>query len=142
MQVRDSDTANLRTSIFASMIAAGHAPVRQRRSDSMYKSTNRMQQRITLARARLDARLVTGTMVAVPWLSTGSHMLRILSHRRALALLRASALLMLSAGLASAQEQEADAGRIRQRVVMDSARIAALYVSNDPSDHPVANYAA
>ena len=69
-------------------------------------------------------------------------MLRILSHRRALALLRASALLMLSAGLASAQEQEADAGRIRQRVVMDSARIAALYVSNDPSDHPVANYAA
>lgn len=108
----------------------------------MYESTNRMQQRNLCARARIDARLVTGLPVAVPPLTTGSHMLRIPSHRRALALLRASALLVLSAGLASAQEQEADAGRTRQRVVMDSARIAALYVSNDPSDHPVANYAA
>jgi dipeptidyl aminopeptidase/acylaminoacyl peptidase len=56
-------------------------------------------------------------------------------------LLRAAALLPIAVGLASAQDQQPDTARPRQRVTMDSARIAALYVSNQPADHPVADYA-
>ena len=48
-----------------------------------------------------------------------------------------AALLALAARSATAQQEP----RVRQRVEMDSARIAALYVSNKPSDHPSADYA-
>jgi len=54
-----------------------------------------------------------------------------------------AAVLTMWASVASAQEQETGAGaaRQRQRVVMDSTRIAALYVSSNPADHPPADYA-
>ena len=69
-------------------------------------------------------------------------MLRLPADRRITALRRAIAVLLLPVGMAAAQETESDAARPRQRVVMDSARVAALYVSNDPADHPVGSYAA
>jgi len=67
---------------------------------------------------------------------------RFLSAGRAHALLCPAALLMISVSVASAQEQESEGARPRQRVVMDSTRIAALYVSSNPADHPLADYAA
>jgi Prolyl oligopeptidase family len=60
---------------------------------------------------------------------------------RSSVLRRTAALLVLAAGVAAAQDQEPDTARPRQRVVMDSARMVALYVSKDPGDHPVADYA-
>ncbi|MCC6243711.1 MAG: S9 family peptidase [Gemmatimonadaceae bacterium] len=52
--------------------------------------------------------------------------------------LRAASLaLCLTAAPLFAQTEQ----RPRQRVVMDSARMAQLYVSNDPADHPAADYA-
>lgn len=56
--------------------------------------------------------------------------------------LRAAAVLTLAASTATAQETESESSRPRQRVVMDSARIAALYVSRNPADHPTADYAS
>jgi dipeptidyl aminopeptidase/acylaminoacyl peptidase len=69
-------------------------------------------------------------------------MLRSLFVRRAPWPARAAALLVASAQLVLAQETESGGSRTPQRVVMDSARVALLYVSNDPADHPPGNYAA
>lgn len=54
--------------------------------------------------------------------------------------LRAAVLLALSIRVLAAQDEETQR-RPRQVVAMDSARIAALYVSNKPADHPVSDYA-
>jgi len=63
------------------------------------------------------------------------------TDRCCVALWRAAALLALPMAVATAQETESEGARTRQRVAMDSSRLEALYVSNDPADHPIANYA-
>ncbi|MCC7053210.1 MAG: S9 family peptidase [Gemmatimonadaceae bacterium] len=61
-----------------------------------------------------------------------------LAPRVQIVLLRAALLQCTMAGLLPGQDERA---RPRPRAAVDSARAAALYVSNDPADHPVANYA-
>ena len=55
-------------------------------------------------------------------------------------LLRTAVVACATTGLLQAQDEDGGGAR-RQRVTMDSARISALYVSKDPADHPVADYA-
>ena len=55
-------------------------------------------------------------------------------------LLRTAVVACAAAGLLQAQDEDGGGAR-RQRVAMDSTRIGLLYVSKDPADHPVADYA-
>lgn len=66
---------------------------------------------------------------------------RCASHGFASTVLCSALALSLPVGAAFAQDQEPDTMRLRQRVAMDSARVAALYVSNSLADHPRADYA-